>query len=152
MASSVIPAVKAALLAGLDGDSYTPLSGVRVAWGVPIESIPPNGEMVVLGNAEAPQEARALGRLKRRESVNLTVYVDVHRSTTDQAALTTRAFVIAEAIEDYLRADPSLTADYAGDGEIVAAQFMGVERLEEFAGDRTRRALLTCTVSIEARI
>lgn len=149
MATSVVPAVKAALLAGLEAE--TALSGVRVSWGVPLESIPP--EMIVLGNADAPQEARALGALRRRESVALTIYVDVHRqTTTDQAATTTRAYTIASAIEDYLRADPSLSADYAGSGEIVAATFGGVEKLEEYAGDRTRRALLTCTVNVEARI
>ena len=149
MPSSAIPDVKAALVAGLEGEAG--LSGVRISWGAPIENYP--DEIVVLADATAPQEPRYLGRLKRRESIELTVYVDVNRRTTDQAATTERAFAIAAVLESYLRNDPSLAGgDYSGSAEIVSAQFGGVSRLEEFAGDRTRRALLTVSINVDARI
>lgn len=148
MATSCVPDVKQALLDGLPGEAA--LSDVRVSWGAPIENYPE--EVVVLGDATAPQTARHLGNLKRNEEVELTIFVDVNRRTRDQGATTKRAYTLAAAIEDYLRNDPSLSSDYSGGAQIVSAQFGGVPRLEEYAGDGTRRALLTCTVNVEARL
>jgi len=150
VAVSCIPEVKQALLTGLaaDADATT-----LVEWGVPHEAWEGvQGEWIVLGDATAPQEPRALGQLKRDETVDLEVYVDVRRATTDQEAVTRRAFVIAGVIEDHLRADPSLAANYAGGGQIVDAQFAGVRREASSAADRQRRSVLTCTVRVRARI
>lgn len=151
MAVSTIPAVKAALKTGLA--ARTGLTGVLVEWGVPHERWEgTSGEWLVLGDTRAPQEAAALGRLRRTENLTIEVYVDVRRQTTDAQSTTERAFVIAGELEDYLRSDPSLSADYGGSGEIVAAQFGGVVRELSSSADRQRRAVLVSEVNVQARI
>lgn len=149
MAATAIAEVKAAMLSGLE--AVDALRGVRISYGVPVENLP--SEMIVLGNATSDQEAVSLGNTRRRETTTLTVYVDVAReSTKDQKATTERAVTISDSLEQFCRDNPKLTSTFTGDAELLWLQFSGIRGLEEFSGSNTRRALLTCEITYQARL
>lgn len=148
VAVSTIPAFKAALFAALG--SRPALAGVQLAYGAPYPN--PGREFISLADVDGAQVAEVLGRLKRREDHTLTCHVMVIREGTNQQAATERAFTIAGEIEDCLRADPTLDATYAGEGQIIWSQITGPLSLEERANDANRAAIVTMSVGWAARI
>lgn len=112
MSSSTIPALKRALydrLAGLTGAGGT-LEGVLVSYGFPQGELP--REAVVVGNTRPEdatggrpggQSSAAMGFQRREERYVLQVDVRVLKAEPQQV-VTERAFAIAGAVEDSIRA------------------------------------------------
>ena len=144
MATSTIPALKAALLSLLQARAG--LSGVQVTYGMPAVSPPPRREFIALTDADGDQETAALGRTRREEVYRLKVLCSVLREGSDQQSATERAFALAAEIVSALRADPSVT------GTVRTALVDGPLQLEEGASDQHRTALVTLSVLCTARI
>ena len=142
MATSTVPAFKAALLAALQ--ARPTLSTVQVTYGAPLPS--PADEYVWLADADGEQETAALGAQRREEYYDLTVYVAVYRAGEDQQATTERAFELVAELEEVLRADATVG------GVVRVAVVAGPFRLEEMASDTHRGAQVTVTVAVRARI
>jgi hypothetical protein len=149
MAGSVVHDYRVALKAALA--ARPALSGVRVSYGPPLPRTP--GEFIWLADAEeAPQVARALGRMKRREDAIVKVVVSVQRTGTDQEAVAARAYALLAEVENAIREDPSLDAHYTGAGELIHSQFAGLEEDRLLADDNKRECLIIANVSVAARI
>lgn len=148
MATSTVPALKAALLARLQADPD--LTGVTVAWGLPFGNLP--RELVLLGNATvtAPDSMpghMAMGLGERQEAYVLEIKVMVARAA-EQQAVTERAFVISQAVEQNLR-------DWAPDfGGVVSWAVATGSTLEEFVNPNgsEREADVTLNVACSAEI
>lgn len=150
-ASSSIPGVKDAIYDGLKAEEG--LRGVSIDYGIPHERWEgTSGDWLIVGDTTSEQDELSFGARRRLETLNVEVYVDIRRQTTDQKAVTERAFVVAGVVEDWLRADNTLTADYAGEGQIVDAVFGGVTQESSSSADRQRRSVLTCRVRVRARL
>lgn len=146
MSTSSIPAFKAALKTSLVSLQATTLTGVQVSYGAPAPTM--QAECIVLADANpSSQEPVFLGRNSRNEDYDLDVYVRVRRQTTDQQAVTERAFAITAAIENALRSDPTL-------GSVVREAKVGRVGLAEFASDDglERVAVIDITVNVINRI
>lgn len=142
MATSTIPALKAALLSLLAARAG--LAGVQVVYGAPLPN--PGREFISLGGTDGSQETAALGRLRREEEYRLTIYVSVLREGQDQQAATERVFALVAEVEDAVRADPSVG------GVVRTALLDGPFTLEEGATDTHRTALVTVSLLCNARI
>jgi hypothetical protein len=142
MATSTIPALKAALLSLLA--ARTNLSGVQVVWGAPLPN--PGREFIALAGTEGEQQTAAIGRLRREEEYRLTIYASTLREGQNQQACTERAFALVAEIEDAVRADPSIG------GVVRTALVDGPFTLEEGATDSHRTALVTISLLCTARI
>lgn len=150
MATSVIPAVKAALVTEIT--AAVP-AGVSVVWGDPRGGREP--DTVIVGNVTGEQAAAALGRQRRRETFTVQVHVTVERPDLQTPqAVAERAYVIAGEIEDALRADERL----GGLGTLVKAEVVKTDLTEGIAADPTgrptekRMAEVTMHVRCESRI
>lgn len=142
MATSTIPAYKAALHAALE--ARVELRNVQVSYGAPLPA--PADELVWLAGVEGEQEAAALGAQRREETFRLTIIIDVFVQGQNQRAATDRAFELMAIIETVLRADGSL-------GNVVRfSEIDGPLTLEEMASDTARGARLTIMVAAAARI
>lgn len=143
MATSQIPAFKAALFARLQADSD--LDGVQVTYGDPHPRAA-DQDWVWLGDARGQQEPWVMGRRRRREDWNQEVMVScVRTDRNDPQALTERAFELVAVIEDSLRA----WGEVAGtkfDGLAVFAQVVETE-LKERVSREQRESLVTVTIS-----
>lgn len=146
--TSTIPAFKAALFAALL--ARPALADVQVSYGSPNPN--PRPEFIWLHDVDGAQEARALGRLARREDMSLEVRISVVKQGRDQQAATERAFALLAELEDTVRTDPALDAQYAGAGQILAAQITGPMLLSERANDREREAYLIAHVTWSANL
>lgn len=132
MATSTIPALKAALLTRLINRAG--LAGVSVTWGRPPGQL--EKEWIMLGNCRnadptgeerGGQSTAVLGRRSREERYVLEVDINVIKSIKETAqSVTERAFVLLDEIEDELRADPTVNAT------VRTAQVTGVELLETY--------------------
>lgn len=142
MASSTVPAFKAALAAALA--ARPALHDVQVAYGAPLPA--PAREFLWLADVEGEQEPAALGAQRREESYLLTVIANALREGQDQQAATERAFELVAELEDVLRDDGSLSQT------VRFAQVAGPFRLEEMSSDTARAAQVTVTVAVRARI
>lgn len=142
MATSTIPALKAALLALLAARAN--LSGVQVVWGAPLPN--PGREFIALAGTEGEQQTAAIGRLRREEEYRLTIYCSTLREGQNQQACTERAFALVAEVEDAVRADPSIG------GVVRTALVDGPFTLEEGATDSHRTALVTISLLCTARI
>lgn len=144
MATSTIPAFKAALLTALEARAA--LAKVQVSYGPPLPQ--PSAEWIWLGDADGEQDAAAFGHSRREETFALTLMVGVKRGGNGQQAATERAFEIAEEIENELRTNADVTAT------VRLAEIKGPIKLEELASpDGTSRgAHLTITIRASARI
>lgn len=147
MSTSSIPTFKAALqsaLLALTGTGQS-LDGVQVAYGSPMPN--PRAEIIMLGDVTGNQAPVLLGRQRRDEDYDLDVYVRVQRTTTDQKAVTERAFAIAAVVESTLRTDPTLTST-------VREAKVTSEGVQEFASDdgTVRFAVVDMTVNVINRI
>lgn len=144
MATSTIPAFKAALLLALTNRAG--LTGVQVTYGAPLPQ--PTREWIWLGDVDGQQDAAAFGHSRREEEFGMTVLIGVTRGGTDQQATSERAFTIAAEIENELRTNADVS------GTVRLAEIKGPIRLEELsATDGTSRgAHLTITIRASARI
>lgn len=148
MATSTVPALKAALLTRLQADAA--LAGVTVSWGLPFGNLP--RELVMLGNATvtAPDSMpghMAMGLGERQESYVLEVKVLV-ALPADQQAVTERAFELAAVVEASLRAwAPEF-------GSVVSWALVTGSTLEEFVNPNgsEREADVTLAVACSAEI
>lgn len=103
MATSTIPAVKAALVS-LIGAA---LPGVQVTWSTPREDKQP--EWIRVGDVRGRQAAARIGRQARKETYTVEIHVSLVKSDVeDPRVLTDRAFELVGEIEDVLRADETL--------------------------------------------
>lgn len=155
MATSTIPAFKAALVARLQADAS--LTGVQVSYGMPY---PPPGEretVLVLGTrADDPtggsggQRAAALGQLRREERYVLELVVSVLKpAQEDQQDVTERAFALAAAIEDSIRTWGTASPPFGG--LIRWAQVTSVTHSEP-ANAQEREAAVGIDLACAARI
>lgn len=154
MATSTIPAFKAALLARLQADAA--LANVQVAWGVPHGELA--RECVILGDARADdptggraggQSSAALGTRAREERVVHELLVRVLLGASQQEA-TERAFAIAAAVEDSLRGWAAASPPFGG---VVRWALVTGTPLEEFpAAGGERMAIVTVEVATAERI
>ncbi|WP_219512742.1 hypothetical protein [Nonomuraea ceibae] len=115
MSTSRIPAVIAELLDRFAAAAT--LQGVRIVDGPPVTGDPlreavyvgydgdPDGEGT---GAEFTQEWASIGQRARGETFSVTCAVVVWRGSTKVAPVRVRAFEVLAAVEDLVRADPSL--------------------------------------------
>ena len=154
MASSTIPALKAALLARLQADAA--LAGVQVSWGIPFGELA--RECVILGDARAEdatggrpggQSTVAIGTRAREERYLLELLVRVLKGASQQE-VTERAFALAAAVEDSLRAWAGEAPPFGG---VVRWALVTGTPLEEFpAANGERMAIVTVEVAAAERI
>ena len=144
MASSSIPIVKAALVTRLQADTSlgaaTP--SVQVLYGLP--AMGQRGllrELVIIGDSRADdlshasspyggggQHAATLGALQRQEDYTLEAFIRVIGPGTDgQQPCTERAFVIAGAVENSLRAWSTLAGGPWSGITITGGQFFWIQ-------------------------
>lgn len=148
MATSTIPAFKAALLTRLQADAG--LTGVDLSYGVPFPRTP-DREWVWLGNAEGEQETAAMGQRRREETwVQEIVVSCIKPARESQQTLTERAFAITAVIEDSLRTWSALPGPVFG-GVVRQALVIGTQ-LEELADESEREARVTIRVACANRI
>ncbi|MGE0025702.1 MAG: hypothetical protein AB7O78_01685 [Thermoleophilia bacterium] len=147
MATSSIPAFKAALLARLQADAA--LADVLVTWGYP-HSTKPGSEWVNLGATTGIQATAAVGQKRREETYDQTVTVSCTSALkNEQQALSERAFAIAAAVEDSLRTW-SMTPPFF-DGVVRVALVTGMD-LDEYVSNEEREARITLRISCAQRI
>jgi len=139
MATSTIPAVKAALVAGLE--ARPALNSVQVSYGPPLPN--PSREMIWCGIATGQQDWQAMNL--KGEQYELEVIVSVIREGQDMQAADERCFAIYAELENMLRADRTVG------GAVALASVAGFE-LGEYVTDSQRESTLTVQVACEAWI
>jgi len=132
MATSTVPALKAALLARLTARAG--LAGVQITYGKPHSSL--EDEWIMLGDTSAGdptgeeragQSSKVIGRRSREERYLLDVWVSVIGSgLEEQQVVTERAYELVAEIEDELGDDPTVngivrTAQVADASELTEA-------------------------------
>lgn len=142
MATSTIPAFKAALLTRLQARAG--LSGVQVTYGWPNGAV--KRESIMLGGVAGTQVFRTIGATQKMEEYSLTVYITVIREGSGrQQNADERALALMAEIENELR--PGLTVN----NTVLTAQVSRFD-LEPMASAETREARLTVTIDVMARI
>ena len=144
MASSSVPALKANLASALEG--LPGFQNVDVTYGAPLPN--PSREYVWLADVEGDEEPAALGRNRHSEIYGLTVIIQAIREGQNQQAATERAYSFRDLIDTQIRTDATVGGALGSGWAYVGGHF----KLEELASDSQRGALLTITVSCEARI
>jgi hypothetical protein len=143
MASSTIPAVKAALVSVISAALPT----VTVTWGIPRGD--KGREWVMVGDVPGIQRAAALGRQRRAETYTVEIEVSVVRAGIEKPQnVTERAFAILEEIEDALRADERL----GGVANLIKAEVVKADLSEGLTASEEQVALIKVGVACEARI
>lgn len=148
MATSTIPAVKAAVVAGLQALTGVggPLENVEVTWSV---KGPPGRDWIMVGNVTGRQASAAIGQQSRDEVYTLEVLVSVVRPTRDDARQTAEtAFAHAARIEGLVR---PLSQPPLGVPGVI---WVLVEKtdLEEFVDADQREARVIVHLGVKARI
>lgn len=152
--SSTIVDVKKALEEGLS--ALPALSAVRISYGLPHRDAP--DEFLMIGDVDDGNQETAGMRSPsthpRQETYSVTVLVSVLMTTESYSVTETRAFELVGVVEDFLRADANLSANYAGSGRILRALFGGVKSAREYLSEdaNRREARVTCAVEVAARI
>jgi hypothetical protein len=155
MADSTIPAVQAAILTILQ--AHAPLAGVAIR---PIaltenEDMPPNGEIVYLGDVEIPEENwQYIGRGNRLEDywISLVVWVQAQGDETTLTSIRARAHAIWSDVSDALRADiVSPSSLLRGAGALKFDGFRGRDSAAPVA-PQTWACRIDRQVNFEARI
>lgn len=145
MATSTIPAVKAALVAAFQ--ARPALSGVQVTWGVPHDAIA--REWICVGDVEGRQDSAAIGQQRRDEEYTVLVVVNVVRPSLESAQATAeRCFALVAEVEQALR---PLTAPPLGVADLIWAFVTKTDLTETFDTDQ-RTARATVHVACRARI
>lgn len=146
MSTSSVPAFKLAAYNALVALQATTLAGVQVSYGAPFPN--PQAEVVWLDDVQGEQTASFLGRQKRDEDYNLTIVVWVAKQTTDQQAITERAYALAAEVETVVRNDPEMSHT------VRMAQVTGPFRHEEIVSEdgMGRACALTLTLNVINRI
>ena len=154
MATSTVPALKAALLARLQ--ARPGLAGVQVSWGRPHGALAP--EWIMLGSTRAGdptgeesggQSTAVLGRHRREERYVLDVWVScIAAGLSEQQDLTERAYELVAEIEDELRDDATVN------GTVRTAQVTDASDLTEAIADngQQREARVRVQVACAERI
>lgn len=108
MAYSTIPAAKSALLTTLGARAG--LTGVLLAWGVPMDEPSANRERVYIGDAVNVQRTWAqLGRYRIDEDYALHIFVEVYQEGDDQRTCEERMWAIVAEVEQAAVVDITLT-------------------------------------------
>lgn len=152
MATSAIPAFRAALIAMLQARSG--LSGVQVTDGPPEPSVLDGDVYIALLEAKGTQRIWAMNRSSqpREERFTQTVVIGVRGETrADQVTLGNRAYVLLGEMEQGIRADVKLTAYYTGAAKLVTT-VIGSEDYQTFADDHSRESQITVGVDVHARL
>src|SRR5438128_122383 len=122
MATSTIPAMKAALRTQLAG--RVGLNGVQISYGYPGPVA--ETEYLWLADVKGEQKAATIGTRARDERYTLTVVVYAQNSDPrDSQTPTERAFALMAEIESQLRTDPTVN------GTVLVAQIEGPIELTE---------------------
>lgn len=147
IATSTIPAVKAALLARFRA-ALTDVPDEQITWGVPRGQL--EREWVMIGDgADVAQTDAAVGQQRRDEVYTIDVIVSVVLGGLDTArAATERAFQIVAAMEGALR---PLAAPPLGVTNLIAAVVSGTPFRERWDGEN-REAEVTVRIRCHARI
>lgn len=116
MASSSIPAFKAALLALLRARPN--LANVQVTYGPPLPS--PAREFIQVGDVDGQQGWSTVGGQTRQEDYTVKVTTSVTVEGVNFQTANERAFVLVAEIEAALRGDQTVSAT------VMSAQFGGV--------------------------
>jgi hypothetical protein len=142
MASTAIPAVKAAIMAALEG--AVGLDDVMITDDKEPERAK---EYVWLYEAQAERDWKTIGPqpVPLKENVTVELRVFVSKGTDKQKPSEERAFEIAEAVENALRDDPDLNGT-------LLHQRVEKLRQQQLVPDQRRTSHVLMTVSGEARI
>lgn len=143
MASSTVPAAKAALLALLQ--ARPGLQGVQVEWAHPGRNI--EDESLFFGTTQVPEEPATLGpNRKRNENFTLELVVSVLERGDEAQATEERAWALVAEIENAVRGNDTL-----GLSQIIKAEI--VHKAERnYAGAPERVAEIVVQVKCQARI
>jgi hypothetical protein len=110
MATSTVPACKAAILTILD--AVTDLDAVTQSWSAPTKDEDFTGEMIFLGEVTNEEAWASLGNMRRRETYTVALTVWVEQWGDDPQAAEQRAYAIwglvTEALRDDLRPPTSV--------------------------------------------
>ena len=152
--TSTIVDVKKALHDGLS--ARTALHDVRVSYGLPHRNAPDEFLMIadVEGGRQETAAMRSPSTHPRQEEYAVTLLASVLLTTEDLRIADERVLQIVAEVEDYLRSDARLEADYAGGGRILWVLFGGITSLREYISDdgHRRESRATCAVEVAARI
>ena len=148
MATSAVPAVKAALFAALQSAYPT---GVQVCYGRPSAGAWLAEDVVALLDVDATQDAPLLGARAREESFRLTVLVSSARGGDDQQATTEAAYALLATLEAALRADPTV-AGTCRTAEVVGHLLREDEWVSPDGVFLGRVAEIAAAVAVKARI
>lgn len=137
MANSSVPALKANLVAQLQGRPG--LSGIQVTNGPPLPA--PQREFIWVGNAEGEQVIAGFSG-PRHEEYGVEVVISVIREGIDTPAADTRCFALFAELEQQLRTDSTVN------GAVSFAE-VGAFRLSERASadGMNRESELVVTVN-----
>jgi hypothetical protein len=150
MATSSIPAVKAALITRLQARAG--LYGVSVTWGFTDAAGARAAEWVFVGNTRGDQTWTQQGRQSKEEDYTLDLIVSVVRKGLGVQTAEQRAWAIAAEVENELRSDPSvgLTPPY----RLLQAQVEGPVVSEEAVSEdgSAVESRITLSIRVETRI
>jgi hypothetical protein len=145
MATSTIPAVKAAIVSAIQ--ARPALAGVQVTWGIPHDAI--SREWICVGDVIGSQDSAAIGQQRRDESYTVQVIVNVVRPSLEPARdVSERCFVLVAEIEQALR---PLSAPPLGVADLIWALVEKTDLTETFDTDQ-RTARATVHIACRARI
>jgi hypothetical protein len=155
MATSTIPAFKAALFARLVADATVVADGIAVSYGLPYPS-PPSPETIYLGGTRSTGESPgALGVFRRDERYNVMLMCWKRADQrTPQQTITERAFAIAAIVEASIRTwgGPGVVDSFSfSTTGVLMAGVTSLDHDEDVASDG-RFSVVHITVSVQARI
>jgi hypothetical protein len=145
MATSTIPAAKAALLALIEAQAG--LATVQTEWAHPGAAI--ERETVYFGQTRLQQQARA-GNRPAYEDYTLEIVVDVSLDGNDPQAAETRMWELVGEVEQALRPTANPNANASLSDTVLQAYITGMEQTN-FAGDQARLAECVISVRVQGR-
>jgi hypothetical protein len=149
MATSTIPAAKAALIALLKAATY-PAGQPAIDYGDPGVAKVEHEHIWLGGTGQDGQDWAPYGQLKREEEYALELYVHVANPGTSQQEATERAYALFGVIESTIRAQARTASSTVATG----VWSIGVKptALTEFVTAEGYAAFVSAEIEIKARI
>jgi len=155
VASTTIPSFQAALEELLLAQTVF-VAGLPLTDGIPSPGTFDRRDWVALLDVEFEQNTAALNQTTRPrdEFYSQTVLISVVAAKREdaQSVASDRAWEIFAAIEAAVRANPTLSPYYTGDGYIIAATLTKNGRLRKAVTDDSRESSIEFTIDVRARI
>lgn len=157
MATSAIPAFRAALLAMLAARAAiggNPLAGVPLVDGPPEPSVLAGEQYLALLEAKGTQRIWGMNRASQPREERFTQMVEISvrgMTRSDQVTLGTLAYSFLGELEKGIRADVKLSAYYSGAAALITT-VVGPEHYQVFADDTERESRITVGVDVHARL